>query len=392
MKASSILLTGALALTGAASAVALARGAVQGNDAVIWTGDDDDHAGPDSARVEMFLGALHAADPMLCEMVADQLGNFWSSEGDYGIGGLADAARGWRQTRDSLASRVTDAAALRRLARGLDDPNPCARRVAAKMLGRSRERGAGLLRDALKSPTARVREAAALGLGHAEMAETLGDLQRATHDDDQSVVAMATWALGELERPEAIDRLGELTRSRDLRVRRAAAWALGSIEDPRGVAPLLPLLKDSDVGIRVVTASALGDIENPTAVEPLMAVLGDQEAAVRRSAVEALGNIEDNRAAPALGRALQDSDRRVRRAAAEALGNLDELGQATEEVIAALGHALADTDREMRRAAVEALSHIDGDAVTAHLLRALRDSDPEVRRAAAEALGDRKEH
>jgi HEAT repeat protein len=276
MKPSTVLLAATLALTGAASALALAGS--QGTPALAGSspGDEPHHAGPDSTRIEAFLGALHAADPMICEMVADQLGNFWSSDGEYGIGALAETSRNWEPARDSLASPVTDPAALRRLVRGLDDPNACARRAVAKMLGRSHERAAGQLRESLRNASARVREAAALALGHADSPVFLGDLDRATHDETPAVVAMATWALGEIERHEAIGRLSELTRSRDIKVRRAAAWGLGAIEDPRGVPPLLPLLRDADPGTRAVTAAALGDIESPAALEALIAVVVDQ--------------------------------------------------------------------------------------------------------------------
>ena len=73
--------------------------------------------GPDSARVEAFLGALRQADPMICEMLADQVSNFWNHSGDFGIGLLSDGDRRWEQARDSLYRPPTDPAALRRIAR-----------------------------------------------------------------------------------------------------------------------------------------------------------------------------------------------------------------------------------------------------------------------------------
>ena len=317
MRSTTALVVAALTVTGGASALALAGGGG------ISFGSDWDHgshhAGPDSARVEAFLGALHATAPMVCEMVTDQLGNFWSSEGDDGLGSLADASRNWEPARDSLSSPVNDAAARRRLARALGDEDPCVRRAAAKMLGRSGVLAAAALHEALRASAPRVREAALLALGHAELPDFYDEIVSATRDNDPAVVAMATWALGELERPAAIGRLGELVSSREVRVRRAAAWGIGQLEDPRGVALVEPLLRDGDVTTRVVAAEALGDIESATA-------------------------------APALAAALKDADLRVRCAAARALGELDDLERAPQELIDALGSG----DLSLRHAAAEA--------------------------------------
>src|SRR5512145_2372042 len=115
------ILAVALALGGAASGLALRQGGV----VIIGGGTSDDRrAGPDSARVEAFLTALRSADPMVCEMVSDQVGNFWSSHGDYGVGLLAGSSRSWESARDSLYGPATGAA-LRRLGRALDDESPC---------------------------------------------------------------------------------------------------------------------------------------------------------------------------------------------------------------------------------------------------------------------------
>jgi HEAT repeat protein len=301
MKPVVTLLVVALGATGIASAIALRQDVsvtISGRNS-----DESRHGGPDSARVDLYFTALRNTDPMLCEMMADQLGNFWTSYGEFGVGLLADASRSWEKARDSLYSTATDPAALRRMTRGLDDQNACVRRAAAKLLGRSRERGLPAIRESLRSPSARVREAAALAAGHAELEQLEEDITRATRDQNAAVVAMAAWALGELEHPQAIGRLSELTRSADVRVRRAATHGLGQIEDARSVGAIVPLLRDSDEGVRVLAASALGDIESASAVDPLIDALKDPSAAVRRAAASALGAIENVRAAPARGRA-----------------------------------------------------------------------------------------
>ena len=130
MRTSTILLAAGLAITGVASAVTLRSPAAPA------ASGEERHAGPDSARVEAFFAALHAADPMLCDMVTDQLGNFWNSMGDDRVGALADAAtRRWEPVRDSLFSPVSDASARRRVARALGDDDPCVRRAASRSHG-----------------------------------------------------------------------------------------------------------------------------------------------------------------------------------------------------------------------------------------------------------------
>jgi HEAT repeat protein len=317
--------------------------------------------GPDSARVESYLAAVRGMEPMYCEMLVDQVGNFWNSSGDFRIGLLAESNRSWEVARDSLYGATTDPAALRREVRGLDDANPCVRRAAAKLLGRSGPAGYNAIREALRSGSERVREAAALAAGQNDEAVALADdLLRATRDQNPSVVAMATWALSEFEKPEHLNRLAELARHPEVRVRRAAAHGVGHIELPARVVPaLLPLLGDDDAGVRYYAASGLG-------------------------------NQEDARAAPQLAQLLSDRDHRVKLAAAEALGDLDDMGQQAPAVIDALGRALGDPDPEIRGAIVHALGHIEDQRVTPHLLRALKDTHPEVRKLAAEALGERK--
>src|ERR1051326_7000875 len=125
--------------------------------------------GPDSARVKAFLGALRQADPMICEMLADQVSNFWNPSGFFAMGFPPDGDRRWERARDSLSRPPPDPAALRRIARALDEPNPCVRRAAAKLLGHGEEaQVVAVIREGLRSGSPRVREAAALAAGHAE--------------------------------------------------------------------------------------------------------------------------------------------------------------------------------------------------------------------------------
>jgi hypothetical protein len=39
--------------------------------------NDSVRAGPDSARIVSFLTVMRTGDPLVCELLSDQVGNFW---------------------------------------------------------------------------------------------------------------------------------------------------------------------------------------------------------------------------------------------------------------------------------------------------------------------------
>src|SRR6476620_9658397 len=93
--------------------------------------------GPDSGRVAMMIDALSRTDPVVCELIADQLGNFWWGGGEYNVGRLASTSTTIQAAKDSIGGDITDSRAINRLVAELDGANACTRRVAAKMLGNS---------------------------------------------------------------------------------------------------------------------------------------------------------------------------------------------------------------------------------------------------------------
>src|SRR5947207_1418620 len=95
--------------------------------------------GPDSAQVVHFLSALGAADPIICDMAVDNLGNNWGSRsGREPVGVLRDWSPADRVAREAFGHSVDDPRALPVLVDHLGDPNPCVRRAAARMLGADR--------------------------------------------------------------------------------------------------------------------------------------------------------------------------------------------------------------------------------------------------------------
>jgi HEAT repeat protein len=382
-----LLLAGVIGAGSAATAAGMLT-STHGNvtvDAAARTRDDS-RPGPDSARVAMLLDAISRTDPAVCEMLSDQIGNFWNSSGEWGIGELSDARPGVRAAKDSISGQVRDPAAIRQLVARLSSDDPCVRRTAAKMLGGSTisDEALGKLLD---DPSPRVREAALLAIGHDERPALRTRVERMLRSDDVSLVAMAAWTLGELEDHESVGSLQGLLDHASPRVRMTAAWALGEIEDAHAVRALLPLLRDREMGVRWAAAGALGNIESAEAAPALEQLLGNEpDRLVRLQSIEALGNIEAARSVAPLARVVAGDDAELSLAAAEAIGNLDDLDHAPPELM----RAASSPDRRMRRAVVSALANIEDPTSIAVLLPLLTDADPDIRRDAIEALGEMK--
>ena len=344
----------------------------------------DKHPGPDSARVSMLMDAMSHTDPAVCEMLSDQIGNFWNSSGEWGIGQLSDARSGARAAKDSISGQVRDPAAIRQLIARLSSDDPCVRRTAAKMLGGSTisDEELGKLLD---DPSPRVREAALLAVGHDERPALRARVERMLRSDDVSLVTMAAWALGELEDRESVEPLQAVLDHSSPRVRTTAAWALGEIEDPHAVRALLPLVRDRETGVRWAAASGLGNIESVEAASALEQLLASEpDRRVRLAAIEALGQIEAARSAAPLARVIAGDDAELAVAAAEAIGNLDDLDHAPPELV----RAASSSDPDMRRAVVSALASIEDPATVSALLPLLNDADPDIRRDVIETLGE----
>ena len=428
-------------------ALTVSAGTLRTDARAVWP-DVEQRPGADSARVATLLNALARTDPVVCDLIGDQLGNFWWS-GHGGMGRFADAPD-VQGAKDSLAGRITHPRALALLEATLGTENACVRRVAAKLLGNSAVSAAELGR-LLDDPSPRIRESAAYaaGIGGGERREMRAALERRL-TDSAGVAAMAAWALGEIQDPASARALQGAVQSASPRVRLAGAWALGQFEDASFAKDVVPLLRDADPIIRATAAEALGQMKSPRVGAALIGALTDRNVEVRRAAVNALGDMEERSAvgqleglllndpdpqvrrecANALGnlslarsleplaRALDDRDPDVQREAANAIGDLDDVTRAPAALIRAttspnrelrreatkalanisdpatvqaLSERLGDEDKHIRLAAVEGLGEMNAQGAIAGLTRALNDPDPEVRRAAAEALGKTQE-
>ena len=192
-------------------------------------GPRGDSKGPDSAQVARFLTALGSADPVICEMAVDNIGNGWGWHSRRAaVGVLHDRSQAERAARNAFSNDVEDPKAVPLLVDRLGDPNPCVRRAAARMLGSDRsDLARRMLRAKLRDPQPLIREAAAFGAGQRDDHEAYDDLVRGLKDPEVSVVRMSVWALGELEDHRAVALLTPLLDHDDTGVRAASVWSLG---------------------------------------------------------------------------------------------------------------------------------------------------------------------
>lgn len=348
--------------------------------------EDSVRVGPDSARVAKLLDALGKTDRLVCDLIADQIGNFWWDGGRHGLGEFADATSASRAAKDSMGGRVRDSRAIALLSSNLRAEDPCVRKIAAKMLGHSTERTNQLVK-LLDDGAPRVREAAAFALGVGERREARSALERTLDTREGALAAMSAWALGEIHDSASVPALTRAMRTTDAKVRLGAVRGLAEIRDERTLPELERALRaDADAPVRAAAAYALGEIGSPASAGALDAALGDANGEVRYAAASAFGELHELRKAPeALVRAATTGDARLKKLAANALAEIHD--PATVDVLIGM---LSSPDRAVRLKVVEALGEIRSSKATPGLVKALKDVDAQVRKAAAEALGEMK--
>lgn len=217
----------------------------------------------DAENVAALIAAVRNANPVLCELAAR--GAAW--DGNWQFVGPAAPLRERNSASATLvrfaASSPKGREVIAPLRAALADPDPCVRRFAAPLLGRTQQDAAvETLVSALRDENPIAREAAAVGLRFAEKPATIDPLSRALEDREASVRAAAAWALGEIEDSRAIPALERTLKDPEPIVRINAAWALGEIEDAAAIPALTALLReDRDPEVRRMAAWALGNIE-----------------------------------------------------------------------------------------------------------------------------------
>jgi HEAT repeat protein len=271
------------------------------------------------------------------------------------------------------------------IAGGLSAGNPALRTEAAKMLGRIRDRTAGVsIVQLLRDPDPGVREAAVEAMPHVTDGAALHALVKLL--ENEATRDAAADVLGRLKDPGALEPLTAVMKSQDPTARLMAARALEQLADARSVDSWIEAMAYPDL-IEIASSSLkriaelreridtvldrLRDIEDTVALEEarigvsmdlialgrpavpdLLDALNDELWVVREAAAQALGIIGDLRAVDLLlAKAKGDRDRGVRESCIKALG---EFGDARSiDVLIEAVH-----DRTTRLAAAEAMSKI----------------------------------
>lgn len=219
--------------------------------------------------------------------------------------GVVDRARRATYSRSSL-----------RRARAAETLGACATRRALPELGR-------LLRD--RDREVRIVAARALGKlgGAGAVPFLLGSLEK-PRPLPLSIITMALMHIG----PSGIDEMREGLRAPSPRAREAAAEVLGQFGASSAVPELIESLRDPEPLVRARSASALGRIGSPRAVAPLLELLGaDETLETRRAAVTALGAIGSPDAVEAVRAALDSAESDISWRAARALAQLGAPGR-----------------------------------------------------------------
>src|SRR5207237_6527639 len=158
------------------------------------------------------------------------------------LGRFSDAPTRIQGAKDSLAGSVTDPRALTLLVATLGTDNPCVRRVAAKLLGRSAG-SAAVRRELLADASPRVRESAAFAAGVGERRDTRAALEHLLADTAAGPAAMAAWALGEMHDPASAQALRGAVQASSPPVPLPPPWPPAHPDAPSLPHAVLPLLR-----------------------------------------------------------------------------------------------------------------------------------------------------
>jgi len=277
--------------------------------------------------------------------------------------------------------------AVRHLLVVLADENPRVRAEAALMLGRIKDRTAGVpIVKLLTDPEPIVRTAAAEALQHVADDAALAALVRLLEEPEPRDTAAAV--LGRLKDPGALEPLVAMLKSQDPTARRMAAEALEQLADPRSADAWIETMGDPD--LRIIASRSLKHIgELRERIEGILNGLRDLEdtVALEEARVGVVMNLMalGRPAVSDLREALEDGHWMVREVAAQALGLIGDM-RAVEPL---LRKAKADRDMGVRESCIKALGEFGDARAVEVLVEAV--NVPTTRLAASEGLSKIKD-
>ncbi len=219
---------------------------------------------------------------------------------------LRDRDREVRIVAARALGKLGGAGAVPFLLASLEKPRPLPMSIVTMALMHIGPPGVDEMREGLRAPSARAREASAEVLGQFGAATALEELIDSLADPDDHVRARSASALGRIGSPRAVGPLVEL-----LVASRGAGIGVQGLAAGRW-RPTTPSGRDA-VGTLRAAVTALGDIGSPGAVEAVEATLGARESDISWRSARALAQM----GAPGL-RALRARAEGADRAAAHA--------------------------------------------------------------------------
>jgi len=293
----------------------------------------------------------------------------------------------WKRMNSTAELLKRGPEAVRHLLVVLADENPRVRAEAALMLGRIKDRTAGVpIVKLLTDPEPIVRTAAAEALQHVADDAALAALVRLLEEPEPRDTAAAV--LGRLKDPGALEPLVAMLKSQDPTARRMAAEALEQLADPRSADAWIETMGDPD--LRIIASRSLKHIgELRERIEGILNGLRDLEdtVALEEARVGVVMNLMalGRPAVSDLREALEDGHWMVREVAAQALGLIGDM-RAVEPL---LRKAKADRDMGVRESCIKALGEFGDARAVEVLVEAV--NVPTTRLAASEGLSKIKD-
>ncbi|PYO89801.1 MAG: hypothetical protein DMD66_04540 [Gemmatimonadetes bacterium] len=256
------------------------------------------------------------------------------------------------------AWRLGTRAPISQLVRFTDASDAVTRWRALYSLGRLRAKaGAAALIRGLSDPDPQTRTVAARGIG-----KSLLDSAR-------------------LESRDAIAALRRLLEDRDAHIRINALRAIASFRDSSVARAVVPLAADRDIGVAVQAETTLGVLRGSIALAALRPRLTSSVFALRRQAIIALAQADSAAGVAAAAAVSGDGDWRWRSVAAEAFGAAHARDRLETQLADADGRVVAQALQALQRIVPASDSTLDS---RARVL--LTHADPAVRSVAADLL------
>ena len=222
----------------------------------------------------------------------------------------------------------------------------------------------------VNSPSAKLREGVARGLGHqksaAAEAETL--LEKLLKDDNRDVVTQALVSLRNVGNENTVNVIEEtLENYRDPYVRSAALGTLGVLSMGASRQLITKFLKDTDARIRSSAVEALGHhlASDPEALRELMPFLKDENNRVRANAIIALYGYAREESLQALHTLLQSPRKYYRASAAFCIGEI-QYPEIMDKVLPLIN---TEPEHEVFQRALDAVGKITKSSLKPFLMR-----------------------